>query len=373
MDRRIAVVVGLLVVAGGVMPLAVAPVVAQETVDCSFPITVTDATGTAVTVPDEPDRIVALAPSAAQQLWAVGARDRVVGLPINEYTAYLDGRDNRTDVYGDDGLPVPETVVGLEPDLVLAPNVVRNDTVASLRDAGLTVYKFEEARSIEDVYAQIEHTGRLVGEFEAGAAVSAEMEGTVTAIAEAMEGRDRPRVYYALGDGWTAGNATFVGDLIATAGGDNVADEAGIERYDTISPEIVAETDPEVLVVHRGGTVPETAALNNTTAIRQDNVVRVEANFINQPGPRNVVPLREMAEAFHPAALANATLANPETPVPARCAAVDVTATPTDATTPTTDRTTADTTTTGADGTGFTTVAAAVALATAGLLAGRRH
>jgi len=368
MDRRLAVAVGALVIVAGVAPLAVAPVGAQATVDCTFPVTVTDATGTEVTVDEEPDRIVALAPSAAQQLWAVGARDRVVGLPVTEYTDYLDGRENATNVVGDDGQPIREAVVGLEPDLVLAPNVIQNETVTPLREAGLTVYRYGEARSTEDVFAEVERTGRLVGEFETAAAISAEMEGTVDAVRDAVAGADRPRVYYALGDGWTAGNETFIGDLIATAGGDNVATAAGIERYAPISQEVLADVDPEVLVVHEGSPVPRNPALNNSTAIRTDSVVRVEANFINQPGPRTLVPLREMATTFHPDAVGDVDLTNPETPAPARCAASGDATTATPATsTPTT----ADTTT-GSDGSGFTVVAAAAALAVIGLLSRRR-
>jgi len=368
MDRRLAAAVGLLVVVAGVAPLAVAPAGAQESVDCSFPVTVTDATGADVTVTEKPDRIVALAPSAAQQLWAVGAEDRVVGMPVNQYTAYLDGRDHAEQVVGDDGQPVTEEVVGLEPDLVLAPNVIQNETVESLRDAGLTVYRYGEARTIEDVYAEVERTGRLVGEFEAAAQVSAEMDGTVAAIRDAVADADRPTVYYDLGDGWTAGNATFVGDLIATAGGDNVASQAEIQRYDTISQEVLANTTLSAVIVHEGSPVPETPGITNATT-----VVRVDANFINQPGPRNVIPLRSMAAAFHPDAMSEANVDDPETPTPAQCAETDDPATVTTPSPGTTaDSRTTQAQTTGGDGAGFTLATAAAALSVLGLLSRRR-
>ena len=349
---------------------------AQEPVDCSFPVTASDATGAEVTVPDAPDRVVVLGPSAAQQVWAIGADDRVVGMPVNEYTAYLDGRGEIEHVVGEDGQPVQEAVVGLEPDLVLAPNIVDNETVTALRNAGLTVYRYGEARSLADVTAEIETTGLLLGEFEAAARTSAEMQGTVEAIRTAVADADRPRVYYDLGGGWTAGERTFINDVIKTAGGRNIAAEAGIDRYATISPEIIAEQDPAVIVTHEGRSLPTGAAINNSTAMREGNVVRLDANFINQPGPRNVVPLERLASALHPDAMANASVEGAEMPAPARCAGAVATDGDSDGTTAadgTTPTPTGAQTTEGAAGPGFTATPALLALLLVGAMHRRRR
>lgn len=355
MDRQVAPAAFLaLAVALVVVPGALAGVTgAQETADCSFPVTATDATGTEVTVADEPGRVVALAPSAAQQLWAVGAQDRVVGMPVTEYTDYLDGRENVTNVVGENGQPIQEEVVGLEPDLVLAPNVIDDDTVESLREADRTVYRFEDARSLSDVYAEIETTGCLVGEAGTAADVSAEMQATVEGIEQAVADGDRPSVYYDLGGGWTAGSNTFIDDLIHTAGGENVAAAAGVEGYTEISQEVVADADPEVLVLHEGAEVPDSPAIRNSTAVREDNVVRVDANYINQPGPRNVEPLRAMATAFHPDAFDDAD-AGTSTETAAGTA------------------TETEPGTNGTDGPGFGIAVGALAVLVAGLVARRR-
>lgn len=327
MARPLLVAVLLIVTAGAGGVPAIA---SQAPVDCSFPVTVTDATGESVRVQAEPDRVVVLAPSAAQTMWAIGARERVFGMPVNRYTAYLEDREGVRDVVGEDGLPIDEAVVDLKPDLVLAPNVITNDTVAGLREADFRIYRFRDARSLSDVSAKTELTGLLVGEFEAAARTSAETRGTVAAVREAVAGEPRPRVYYHLGDGWTAGNGTFVDDLIETAGGENVADSAGIQGYDTISQEVLAEHDPEVVVVHEDAAVPDSPAVANSTAIAEGAVVRVESNFVNQPGPRVVTPLRRLAAAFHPEAYEAADVSNASLPEPTTCAGAagaDVTAT----------------------------------------------
>lgn len=290
----------------------------QGGVDCEFPVSATDATGTEVTVEEEPERVVVLAPSAAQVMWEIGAQEKVVGMPVNQYTAYLERSESKTNVVDAELQPVNEKVVGLEPDLVLAPNIIQNDTVESLRDAGLTVYRFEDAKSFEDVTAKTELTGRLVGEFESAARVAAETRGTVRAVEDAVEGQERPRVYYPLGGGFTAGSNTFIDDIITSAGAENIAAEP-IDGYAPISAEVVADSDPEWLVIQEGFPVPANEGVNGTTAVRENQIVRVNPNYINQAGPRTTGVLRTLAQQFHPEAYDQIDFENVETPEPTQC------------------------------------------------------
>jgi iron complex transport system substrate-binding protein len=323
--------------------------------DCSFPVSATDATGTEVTVDEEPEDVVVVGPSAAQVMWEIGAQEKVVGMPVGQYTSYLEGSQSKTNVVDDRLQPVNEKVVGLDPDLVLAPNIVTNDTVESLREAGLTVYRFEGATSFEDVAAKTELTGRLVGEFETAAEVAAQTRGTVAAVEEAVAGTERPRVYYPLGSGYTAGSNTFINDIIQSAGATNIAADV-IDGYQPqINAETIVDKDPQWLIVQEGFPVPSNDAVNSTTAGQQNQVVRVNGNFINQPGPRTTQVLRTIAETFHPDAMSGVDFANVETPEPATCGEAGATAE-----------------TTGASGPGFTPTVAVLAVVALGLLARRR-
>jgi len=299
---------------------------------CTYPMTVTDATGTAVQIDENPDRLAALAPSAAQILWSIGADEETVAMPQDYYLGYLNDTEGKTDVVNDDGSVITEAVVGAEPDLVLAPNVTPNETVETLRASGLTVYKFEGASNLEDVYAKIELYGQLTGNYEAAGQVSARMQGQVQAVRDAVSGEENPRVFFHLGGGFTAGEDTFIGQLVAAAGGDNIA--AGeintSSGYGTLSNEVIAEQDPEWIVQNgQFGTVPNTPTFNETTAVREGNVVRVNRNFMTQNGPRNVEALKTMAQAFHPEAYEAVDFSAAETPQPATCATPTPTATAT--------------------------------------------
>ena len=74
---------------------------ANEQSECSFPVETEDNTGQTVTVEEEPEEVVVLAPSAAQHMWEIGAEEKVVGMPVNQFTAYLEGSEERTNVVGD--------------------------------------------------------------------------------------------------------------------------------------------------------------------------------------------------------------------------------------------------------------------------------
>lgn len=373
----VAAVVLVVVSTGGVATAVQQPGVQQaETVDCAYPIEVTDATGEAVTLQEEPREVVVLGPSTAQVMWEIGAKSKVTGMPVNFATAYLDGSANRTNVVDAKGLPVAETIVDLDPDLVLTPNIIQNETVENLRSKGLSVVRFEAATSVDDVAAKTRLIGRLVGNYQQAATVSARTIATVEAVREATSNGSNPTVYYAMGGGYTAGTETFIGDVIDAAGGDNVAEAAGIEQYKVISEETLVTEDPDWIVTTGGRPLRKSAAINATTAVENDQFVTVNGNYLSQPGPRVTQPLRTLAGTFHPESAGDLSIDPGSVSVPA-CAGSVVTAD--NSSTETVRITTAaNGTATDSDGTGsgsgpgFGAVGALLALAVSGFVARRR-
>lgn len=278
---------------------------------CSFPISRTDATGENVTVSEEPERVVALGANIAQIVWAVGAEEKIVGMPVRPSTAYLNGSENRTGIYreGEPAVSV-ETVVSLNPDLVLAPNIIPNETVTQLRDAGLTVYRSPFGRSLADVYNEINQTGRFLGACEAANATVATVQGRVNAIETAVADENRPSILY--GTGFVAGNGTFVSAIMETAGAENVvANVTPPDRpYFEVSDEVLVNRTVEWLVVTNASNVPTGGAIANTTAVRENQTIVVNPNYINQPGPLVVRPMTEIARELHPEAMESANLSN---------------------------------------------------------------
>nr|WP_233265010.1 PGF-CTERM-anchored ABC transporter substrate-binding protein [Halomarina oriensis] len=354
--------------------------VSQESTQCSDPFIGTDATGTEVTVDEDPERIVTLGADIAQILWEIDAEEKVVGMPVRSYTAYLNGSDSREDVYTEDGTAVDvESVVALEPDLVVAPAIIPNSTVERLRETGLTVYRTGFPASIDGIYEKTELVGRLVGECEAANETVTEMRDRVEAVETAVEGRERPGVLY-VSFGFTAGNGTFVDEVLTTAGGTNLAAEAGVTGFKELNEEVVADTNPEYVVYPSGGSVPEGEPYSSTTAVQQNQTLEVDANYISQAGPRVVIALENVAETLHPEAFENGTETPTERPTgtetsdgePTTAGDGDPGATATTQPVATDGgATTAETTTSSGTGPGFGVVVALVALVATALLARR--
>lgn len=302
---RIVLLVVLLGGASGILATGTAA-------ECSSTVTVEDHSGTTVEVAAPAERVVVLEPAAAQIVWAIGAEDRVVGMPVGEYTSYLDGAANKTDVTGSsiESIDV-ETIIAQQPDLVIAPNYVSNATIQQLRAAEIAVYQRSEPTSLDEIYTQTRLFGQFLGACAAANQTVADMRQQVEAIETAVADRDPPRVLYYF-FGYAAGEETFIGELLTTAGGENVATEAGIDGFEPISKEIIAQTDPEWIVTpsHAGVPTNETP-FTETTAVQSEQVLVVDADHVSQPGPRVVTPLTRMAHAFHP----NATLPAADTTV----------------------------------------------------------
>ena len=338
---------------------------------CSFPYSATDGTGEEVTIDERPERIVALQASTAQILWEIGAKDRVVGMPVRDFTAYLNGSETKTNVFNNDSSVNVERVVALDPDIVIAPDTIENGTIQQLRDAGLTVYKSGLDESIESIYEKTEVYGNLVGNCgEADTAVQ-EMRSTIEDVRAAVEERENPRVLYYFYN-YTAGSETFINEIIQTAGGNNIAANAGIETYEVVNQEVVAERDPQWILHPSDAPLPTGEPYASTTAYQRNQTLTLNTNYMNQAGPRIVIPLQKIARTLHPAAFAEGTT-NATEPTTNGGTTADggptATADGNDSATPATTSRAA--TTTSGSGPGFGIIAPIIALVTMALLARR--
>jgi len=281
---------------------AAAETAVQSTLECGFPFAETDATGTEVTVQEEPQRVVTLGPGATQTMYEIGAADKIVG--ATALSSYFPDFDEWQDVGVTENRrtrPSVEKVIAAQPDVVVAENVVANDTVSQLREAGITVYKFDRATNLEFVYEKVHTTGALVGAHEGAAETVADMRYEVRVAQEAAANAgEPPRALYTF-FGFTTGSNTFIDSIVTTAGGTNVASEAGIEGYKEISDEAVANSTVEWLLLNSDSpSPPARAAYNQTIAVQNDQTVVLNANNISQPAPRVVDPIRTLSQTWYP-------------------------------------------------------------------------
>lgn len=276
------------------------PTVQTDDRDAAFPITLTDATGTEITLEERPERVTTTNPSAAQVMWELDAQGQVVGL--TEFAHYLDGAETRENVSSTEQGVSIERVVGTDPELVLAPNATSVETVEQLRETGLTVYHFPRATDFDDVADKTLTIGQLTGNVqpahETNSWVTANVESAAAATAEV----ERPRLLYPLLGGFAVGGETFIHEIIVASGAENVASEE-FDGFEVLSDEVVLTLDPEVLLVtdQTEGQVMSTEPYSLTTAGEANRSVTLEVNYINQAGPRSVVySTRNLTAQLHP-------------------------------------------------------------------------
>ena len=322
--RFLTVVLTLLLV-GGMLVVPVAGVTAEETTaaECEFPLTVEDATGEPVELSEEPDEIVVLAPNVAQHLWELDVEERVTGMPVEPWTAYLEGSEDPENVLSFDdseglSLPDSETIIDLDPDIVLSASIIPEDSIDELRDSDLTVYQHPQATSFAAIKEQVEQNGQLVGACEEADAIVEDITDRIDLVEQAVADSDQPRVFFDQGtvDGDVSSvNANaFEHELITTAGVENIAaDVDDPTGYPLLSSEFVVGEDPEVIITPGDPetetpreSISEFPGYDSMTAVQDEQIVLVDSNLISQHAPRTVDVLEEIAEELHPDEMADA-------------------------------------------------------------------
>ncbi|OAQ53929.1 hypothetical protein HTG_06570 [Natrinema mahii] len=310
MRRQLAVILTVLLTVSAIGPAVAGAgtgtgAAAQDSQpQCEYPLTMTDATGEDVTIEAEPESVVTLYPGDAQLAYSIGAEDKVVGMPVGQYTESLEAGD-RTDITGDDGAtPVAEEIIGLNPDVVLAANIAlyNEDLLEQLEDAGITVVVLDTATSLDDVRENVRVTGQVTGECESAAETVQWMDERLDIYEDALANESAPLAYYDGGEnGDTHGTETFQHEVMTTAGLTNLAAEEDQTGWVQLNSEVVVDANPEwIIYPDRTESPPSAGALEGTTAVSEDNVVAVDDNAMSQPGPNVVYAIETIVEDVHP-------------------------------------------------------------------------
>jgi len=254
-------------------------------------------------LPDDPQRIVSLAPNVTETLFAVGAGDRVVG--VTTYCDHPPAATKRTSV-GSFANPDFESILAQNPDLVLG--VISGgprSVFEKLRSTDLP-YAFFAMTTIAETRAGIRRMGEVVGRGDRAAELVASMREEMQAISDRWQSRrgDGPRVLLVYGHKPLvgAGPGTFGHELLERAGARNVLVDAETE-YPRIDTEKVLELDPERIL----DTAAEDAESGREfwshhdmiPAVRDGAIAVLSDSVVLRPGPRLPRALRRMARAIH--------------------------------------------------------------------------
>ena len=274
------------------------------------PATLTDGSGRTVTLRLPAQRVVSLAPSNTEILFAVGAGAQLVGR--DSFSDYPPESKGVADIGGGVGALNTELILSKKPDLVLASPLTPPEQIADLDKAGLTVYVLPNPKTFDDLYTNLETAGKLTGHEKDAEGLVDSLKARVEAVkSKAMLLSARPLVYYELdatdpSAPYTSGPDTFVDLLIRTAGGENFGHELKGD-WVQVSVETLLSRQPDFIVLGDntyGGVTPEQvkarAGWDALNAVKNGKVFIFDDNTVSRPGPRLVDGLEAMAKLLHP-------------------------------------------------------------------------
>jgi iron complex transport system substrate-binding protein len=277
-------------------------------------LTLVDDRGYVLNLTSYPNRIVSLAPSNTEILFAVGSGGRVVGVtnycnyPYN-FSAWVKA-GNMTSV-GDYWAPNIEAIVALNPDLVFAA-FAQEEVVNTLRGMGYKVLVLDPD-NIDDILKDIVLVGRATNkDVEAGILVNSLRQRIDAVLKKIADTTSRPKVYYEVWYDpiWSVGSESWENELIEKAGGINIFGDQNL-NYFMPSSEAIIERNPDVMIfpLGHGAEPPFWGSFDQVkarpgwdviNAVQNDRLYTIDADIIARPGPRIVDALEILAQIIHP-------------------------------------------------------------------------
>lgn len=306
--KRFTTPVILMLILAVLLPACSPASVPQPTATVAM-LTVTDGLGRVLTLDLAPQRVISLAPSNTEILYAVGAGSLMVGR--DDFSNYPEEVVSLPTVGGSMGDYNLEQITILQPDLVLAAEINTPEQVKALEDIGIQVYYLSNPTDLEGVFQNLLIVGELTGRQSQAAELAASLRARVETVQQKLAGiSERPMVFYEL-DGsepakpWTAGKGTFMDLLIQLAGGENIG--ASMESsWGQLSLEALLLANPDVILLGDaayGVTVEQVAARAGWEAIKavqNQQIVPFNDDMASRPGPRLVDGLEILARILHP-------------------------------------------------------------------------
>jgi len=267
-------------------------------------ISITDDAGNEITLEQPAERVVSLAPSTTEDMFAIGAGGKLVG--VSDFCDYPE-EALEIEKVGGFADPNSEKIVSLDPDLVLATVGVQDEVVQQLKDLNVPVCVLDPT-TIDGVFTDLEKLGLLVGTEDEAKAVVADLKAAVDEIRSAVADVDKPTVFFEIYSKplMTAGKNSIIDDIVTQAGGVNIGSASG-EGYGEFSEEVLIKDDPDVYIAVKGsqddpGDIVKRPGYDALSAVQNGTVYVIDDNLVTRSGPRVVEGLREVAMMLHPEA-----------------------------------------------------------------------
>ncbi len=266
---------------------------------------VVDDLGRSVNIEKIPQRIISLSPSNTEILFALGLGEKVVG--VTEFCNYpMEARV--IEKVGGFSTPNIEKIIALQPDLILAADIHKEEVIPALEEKGFTVFTLAP-RNLDGILQDIRVVGQITGKEKEAFELATQMESRIVAVTDKTGKSEKINVFYVNWHDplWSVGSGTIINELIEKAGGINIFRD--ITGHKIVDLETVIVRNPEVIIACTGHGEAESKpfewakeepTLATTKARRNDRVYQIDADLVSRDGPRIVEALEQLAQFIHP-------------------------------------------------------------------------
>ncbi len=271
----------------------------------------TDPSGAEITLPEQINSIVVLAPSLSELVAALGMGDKVIG--YDSYSAGLEGLPKDAQAFNDITNPDTEQLAALNPDILLISNETLYDQESpyqSLVETGTCVVRIPNSDSIEDIKSDIKFLATALNASEAGISLIDDFDkqlNELAGIAAGIPQEERKRVYFEVAPApnmYSFGSGVFLNEMIEYIGAENVlSSQSG---WLTVEGETIVAANPDVIFTNANYTdnpVQEILSRDGwagISAIADKNVFSIDSNSSSQPNHNIIKAMRQMAEILYP-------------------------------------------------------------------------
>jgi len=279
---------------------------AEVLTEQTFPLKAGDDLGREIELLERPRRIVSLAPTHTEILFALGVGGNIVG--VTEYCNYPAEAKKKQKVGGFTD-PDIEKILRLKPDLILAFGTVQKPVVQELEKRGQKLF-WVYPRSVNEILALFERIGKITGRPQAAQRLRKEVGERIRDVEERIEDipkQRRPTIFRVMGldPPGTVGGDSFQSDIYRIAGGKNIFNDID-KDYFQIDPKMVIERDPDVIIVC--GKNPERLkkkvknqkGWEDLTAVKKNEIFVISCDLICSPSPRIAETIEKIAGYLYP-------------------------------------------------------------------------
>lgn len=259
---------------------------------------IADDLGRKIQIPEKVERVVSLAPNLTENIFAVGAGDRLVG--VTTFCNYPEEAQKIAKV-GDTISPNMETIIALKPQIVFVSTASQIETFTKQLEAqNITVFVMNP-KSLDDVLTNLSQLGEIFGTRMRTAELLNSLQTRIIEINENVAGKPKVKTFVQISKEplFTVGKESFLTEIIERAGGVSVTKDVPT-AYPKLSKETALALSPDVLILSESpdNTEPN-EVFKNSNAVKKEKVFKINADILSRPSPRLIDGLEQIAEVLH--------------------------------------------------------------------------